>query len=44
MKSIKLNEYWVGLYDTAHSSVEDFAVLFEFWKGGDATEEETQEA
>jgi peptide chain release factor 2 len=44
MKSIKLNEYWVGLYNTAHSSVEDFAVLFEFWKGGDATEEETQEA
>ena len=44
MKSIKLNEYWVGLYDTAHSRVEDFAVLFEFWKGGDATEEETQEA
>jgi peptide chain release factor 2 len=34
----------VNLYDTAHSSVEDFAVLFEFWKGGDATEEETQDA
>lgn len=44
MKSIKLNEYWVNLYDTAHSRVEDFAVLFEFWKGGDATEEETQDA
>ena len=25
-------------------SVEDFAVLFEFWKGGDATEEETKVA
>ena len=25
-------------------AVEDFAVLFEFWKGGDATEEETKEA
>ena len=44
MKSIKLNEYWVNLYDSAHSRVEDFAVLFEFWKGGDATEEETQDA
>ena len=44
MKSIKLNEYWVGLYNIAHTAVEDFAVLFEFWKGGDATEEETQEA
>ena len=26
------------------SAVEDFAVLFEFWKAGDATEEETKEA
>lgn len=25
-------------------AVEDFAILFEFWKGGDATEEETKEA
>jgi peptide chain release factor 2 len=34
----------VKLYETAESSVEDFAVLFEFWKSGDATEEETKEA
>jgi peptide chain release factor 2 len=26
------------------ASVEDFAVLFEFWKGGEASEEETREA
>jgi peptide chain release factor 2 len=39
-----LNEYWVKLYETAESSVEDFAVLFDFWKAGDATEEETKEA
>lgn len=32
------------LYDAANASVEDFAVLFEFWKAGDATEEETKEA
>ena len=32
------------LYETAETSVEDFAVLFEFWKAGDATEEETQAA
>lgn len=32
------------LYETAERSVEDFAVLFEFWKGGDATEEETKVA
>jgi peptide chain release factor 2 len=39
-----LNEYWVKLYETAESAVEDFAVLFEFWKSGDATEEETKAA
>jgi len=44
MKNIKLNEYWVGIYSIAEQSVEDFAVLFEFWKAGDATEPETQEA
>ena len=32
------------LYETAETSVEDFAVLFDFWKGGDATEDETKEA
>ena len=32
------------LYETAETSVEDFAVLFEFWKAGDATEEETKVA
>jgi peptide chain release factor 2 len=44
MKNIKQNEYWVGLYNQAETAVEDFAVLFEFWKGGDATEEETKQA
>jgi len=32
------------LYRRAETAVEDFAVLFEFWKSGDATEEETQQA
>ena len=44
MKEIKLNEYWVHLYNEVADSVEDFAVLFDFWKSGDATEQETQEA
>ncbi|MEO6611173.1 MAG: peptide chain release factor 2 [Chitinophagaceae bacterium] len=44
LKNIKLNEYWVKLYETAEASVEDFAVLFEFWKAADATEEETKQA
>jgi peptide chain release factor 2 len=42
MKEIKVNEYWVDLYKKTESAVEDFAVLFEFWKAGDATEEETK--
>lgn len=42
MKEIKLNEYWTGMYQQVDTSVEDFVVLFEFWKAGDATEEETK--
>ena len=44
MKEIKLNEYWIHLFEAVESSLEDFIVLFEFWKGGDATEQETQDA
>ncbi|WP_407657665.1 peptide chain release factor 2 [Lacibacter sediminis] len=44
LKETKNNEYWVKLYEDTNTAVEDFAVLFEFWKGGDATEEETKEA
>ena len=32
------------LYESVESAVEDFAVLFDFWKGGEASEEETREA
>jgi peptide chain release factor 2 len=34
----------VKLYDSVNGSVEDFAVLFDFWKAGEASEEETREA
>ena len=44
LKEIKANEYWVNLFEETNTAVEDFAVLFEFWKGGDATEEETKQA
>ena len=44
MKDIKVNEYWMKLYKSVETSVEDFAVLFDFWKSGDATEEETRAA
>lgn len=32
------------LFTSVETAVEDFAVLFDFWKGGDATEEETKQA
>lgn len=32
------------MFYTAETAVEDFAILFDFWKSGDATEEETKEA
>lgn len=30
------------LYEQTESAIEDFAVLFDFWKAGDATEDETK--
>ena len=44
MKEIQVNEYWLKLYRQVDSAVEDFAVLFDFWKEGDATEEEVKAA
>ena len=44
LKNIKLNEYWVKLFESVETAVEDFAVLFDFWKAGEASEEETREA
>jgi peptide chain release factor 2 len=44
MKEIKVNEYWLKLYKQVDTAVEDFAVLFDFWKAGDATEEEARAA
>ncbi|PJE47591.1 MAG: peptide chain release factor 2 [Sediminibacterium sp.] len=44
MKEIKVNEYWLKLYKQLDNAVEDFALLFDFWKAGDASEEETKEA
>jgi peptide chain release factor 2 len=39
-----LNEYWLNLYTDVKSKVEDFAVLFDFWKEGEASEEEVKVA
>jgi len=43
VKEIKVNEYWLKMYNQVASAVEDFAVLFEFWKAGDATEADAKE-
>ena len=32
------------MYEQLNTAVEDFAVLFDFWKAGEATEEEVKEA
>ncbi len=44
MKEIKVNEYWLKLFKQVNNAVEDFALLFEFWKSDDATESETKQA
>ena len=44
LKTIKLNEYWTHLYENVKTKLEDFTVLFEFWKEGEATEEEVKKA
>ena len=40
LKNIKLNEYWLNLFLSTESAVEDFAVLFDFWKEEEAKEED----
>jgi peptide chain release factor 2 len=44
LKDIKIDEYWTGMYQDAAGAVEDFAVLFDFWKEGEAQEEEVKVA
>lgn len=44
MKEIKQQEYWVDMYHDMETAVEDFAVLFEFWKAGEETEDNVKEA
>jgi len=44
LKEIKINKYWTDYYERIAASVDDFAILFDFWKEGEATEEEVKEA
>lgn len=44
LKEIKVNKYWVDLYDNVHTAIEDSSVLNDFFKEGEATEEEVEQA
>lgn len=44
LKEIKINKYWVNLFNQTRDAVDDFAVLFDFWKEGEASEEELKQA
>lgn len=43
LKEIKVNKYWIDLFRATENAVEDFAVLFDFWKEGETTEEEARQ-
>jgi peptide chain release factor 2 len=44
MKEIQADEYWLKMYRQVEMAVEDFVILFDFWKAGDATEDESRQA
>jgi len=44
LKEIKTNSFWTDLYTKTEGAVEDFTVMFEFWKEGEATEEDAKQA
>ena len=44
LKELKINKYWIDLHEQVTTSVEDFAVLHDFWKEGESTEEEVKMA
>lgn len=44
LKEIKIDKYWIDLYDKVKTSIEDFAILFDFWKEGETDEEEVKTA
>lgn len=42
LKEIKTNAFWIDLYNEVKTALDDFMILFEFWKQGETTEEETK--
>lgn len=41
-KKIKENEFWIENYSKTKSAIEDFGIMFDFWKAGESSEEETR--
>lgn len=44
LKEIKVNKYWVDLYDHVNAAIDDSAILNDFFKEGEASEEEVEQA
>lgn len=44
LKETKGHEYWINLYKSTEQKLEDFVVMFEFWKAGDAEEKDAKSA
>lgn len=44
LKEIQVNKQWTDLYEKTNTAVEDFAILFDFWKEGEAEEDEVKTA
>ncbi|WP_106531465.1 peptide chain release factor 2 [Chitinophaga niastensis] len=44
LKEIKVNKYWVDLYDHVNAAIDDSSVLNDFFKEGEASEEDVEQA
>ena len=44
LKDIQINKYWIDLYNKVKSALDDFTILFDFWKEGEAEETEAKAA
>src|SRR5690606_32463981 len=43
LKEIQVNKLWIDLYESVYNAVEDAAVIFDFYKEGESSEEEVNE-
>jgi len=44
LKEIKVNKFWVDLYEQVQSVIEDCGVLYDFFREGESSEQEVNEA